>query len=62
MHLIPLKMERLNLPVKYQKLLKASRLDGAALAHGNEDEIKQILQMTSQEWGILHRHLMGLTT
>ncbi|KAG5269674.1 hypothetical protein AALO_G00204720 [Alosa alosa] len=55
-------MERLNLPEKCQQLLMASGLDGAALAYGNEDEIRQTLQMTSQEWSILYRRLMGLKT
>lgn len=53
-------MERLNLPVKCQQLLTANQLDGAAMAYGNEEEIKQVLQMTSQEWSTLCRHLMGL--
>ncbi|XP_062408212.1 NTPase KAP family P-loop domain-containing protein 1-like isoform X2 [Sardina pilchardus] len=55
-------MERLNLPEKCQQLLTASGLDGAAMAYGNEEEIRQALQMTSEEWNILYRRLTGLKT
>ncbi|XP_063060754.1 NTPase KAP family P-loop domain-containing protein 1-like [Engraulis encrasicolus] len=55
-------MQRLKFPVKPQQLLRASGLQGAALAYGDDDAIRETLQMTSEEWSLLLTHLMRLKT
>uniref|UniRef100_A0A667YHP0 NTPase, KAP family P-loop domain containing 1 n=1 Tax=Myripristis murdjan TaxID=586833 RepID=A0A667YHP0_9TELE len=52
-------LERLEYPKKYADIVRRNKLNGTALVFGNEDDLKQLLEMSFSEWTTFRLHFLG---